>query len=77
MLELEEAASVMNEERDQIVAQRESRSRSRTRTRVGIGVGYGWGGWNGWGYPRWGAWGGNPYFGGFYRPRVYRRPFCR
>ena len=75
MLELEEATSVMSEERDQVVAQRESRSRSRTR--VGIGVGYGWGGWNGWGYPGWGAWGGNPYFGGFYRPRGYRRPYCR
>ena len=77
MLELEEAASVMNEERDQIVAQKDSRR--RTQTRVGIGVGYGWGGWNGWGYPGWGAWGGNPYFGGYYRPyrRVYRRPYCR
>ena len=78
MLELEEATSVVSEEREQIVAQKDSRRR-QSRVSVGVGVGYGspWGAWNGWGYPGWGAWGGRPYFGGYYRPRVYRRPYCR
>lgn len=76
MLELEEATDVVAQQREQKLAQNDSR---RQRSRVSVGVGVGWGG--GWGYNRWGPWGygggWGPYYGGYYRPRVYRRPFCR
>ncbi|MCA9780817.1 MAG: hypothetical protein KC800_29055, partial [Candidatus Eremiobacteraeota bacterium] len=53
MLELDEAASVVSEEREQLAAQRDSRRSRQTRVSVGVGYGYGspWGGWNSWGYP--------------------------
>ena len=76
MLELEEATDVVAQQREQKLAQNDSR---RQRSRVSVGVGVGWGG--GWGYNRWGPWGygggWGPYYGGYYRPRVSRRPFCR
>jgi hypothetical protein len=65
MLELEEATAIIGQEREQVLAQTESKRR-RTRVNVGVGWGGGWGGWGPWGYG-----------GGYYRPRVYRRPFCR
>ncbi|MFA5508897.1 MAG: hypothetical protein WC314_20745 [Vulcanimicrobiota bacterium] len=76
MLELDEASSVLSQEREQLAAQREARSR-RSRVHVGVGYGYGWGNWGPWG-PSWGVWNRPYYYGGYYRPhRVYRRPIHR
>lgn len=77
MLELEESAAVLSQEREQLMARQDSARRAdRRRFSVGLGLGYGgWGGWGPWGYNGWGA--GPFYRGGFYRPNVYRRPYCR
>jgi len=72
MLELEETTAILNEERQQKIAAKDSQ---RRRTSVSVGLGYGYGGWGPWGYNGWGAGFYNPYFGntGFYRPyRGYR-----
>lgn len=80
MLELNEAANAISQERDSRIAQKDSR---RRRSQVNIGIGYGYGyGYGPWGPGAWGPWGYSRYgWNTWYRPyrRIYRRPYriCR
>lgn len=80
MLELEEAASTLTIQREQMIAAEDNRRRQRSRVSVGVGFG-GFGGWGPWGFNRWGGYGGfGPYCGpGFYRPygTGFYNPYCR
>ena len=74
MLELDETANVLSQEREQELSRKESRRRGN---RINLGIGVGYGGWGPWGVNNaWGPWGYNRYgWNTWYRPypRFYRR----